>query len=183
MASIGSCRRSTIPQRSIVGSHHHCDGEWQQRRGFSATLSIHGREQSNMSQCWPTLLGSRLSGATAWKRSSIISVSLCGSFLNSGRGSRSSAPCCSCSGIATRPRPFRRVALRLDDDKPRARRKRAQNRLIRYGWGSRNGLSSLSSSATSLPVAGAIESPSMLWPAAITTFSIAGLRSMIGRLS
>ena len=45
------------------------------------------------------------------------------------------------------------------------------------------GLTPFASSATSLPVAGAIDRPSMLWPAAIMTFSYFGLRSMIGRLS
>src|SRR2546430_961998 len=40
-----------------------------------------------------------------------------------------------------------------------------------------------SSSATRRPVAGAIDTPSMLCPAAISTLDSVGLRSMIGRLS
>ena len=49
-----------------------------------------------------------------------------------------------------------------------------ENRLMRYGRGSRKGSTPPSSSATSLPVAGAIDRPSMLWPAAIITFSHGG---------
>ena len=42
-----------------------------------------------------------------------------------------------------------------------------QNRPTRYGVGSMCGDEPLTISATSLPVAGAIDRPSMLWPAAM----------------
>ena len=55
-----------------------------------------------------------------------------------------------------------------------------QNRLTVNGRGSMCGVASFKISATSRPVPGDIDTPSMLCPAAITTFSMAGLRSMIG---
>ena len=49
-----------------------------------------------------------------------------------------------------------------------------------YGAGSMCGFAPPIISATSFPVAVAIDSPSMLCPAAISTFRIAGLRSITG---
>jgi hypothetical protein len=59
---------------------------------------------------------------------------------------------------------------------------RGQKRAAEYGSGSMWGSRPPRSSATSFPVAGAIEMPSMLWPAAIMTFGIR-VRPMMGRLS
>src|SRR5437762_1277207 len=80
---------------------------------------------------------------------------------------------------------LRRVRIRLGvacfDSPPEFGR--LQNRPTRYGAGSMWGGTPVTSSATSWPVAGAIERPSMLCPAAMTTFSYFGLWSMIGKLS
>src|SRR5262249_46464224 len=56
-------------------------------------------------------------------------------------------------------------------------------RAAEYGAGSMWAATPARSSATSFPVAGAIDAPSMLWPAAMRTLAADGLRSMTGRPS